>query len=206
MNNEINNILDEFKLNIYNNNYNIDFYLALKQLANKDVPIIFRSIYKNKNKNITINRQGDIAFAISCDYKEKLLCKLLVFGNEINSFIINPNEIEWLLNGTPLILIALAYHDVKVEFYDLTTNNLVIVNNISIYNALLPYDTRVYIAQNSQICKLDTNKYFKTDLGQGSLLSNQETYNFDTKEKLNNVVFEHCRHYAADKKRKIYTQ
>jgi hypothetical protein len=203
MNNEINNVLDEFKLNIYNNNYNIDCDLALKQLANKNIPIIFRSIYKNNNKNITINRDGDIAFAISCDYKEKLLCKLLVFGNEINSFIINPNEIEWLLNGTPLILIALAYHDVKVEFYDLTTNNLVIVNNISIYNALLPFDTRRYIAQNSQICKLDTNKYFKTDLGQGSLLSNQENYNFDPKEKLsNNVSFEH-RRYTPNKRRKI---
>lgn len=186
MNNEVNNLLDEFELNTYNNNYNIEFDLALKQLASKDVPIIFRSIYKNNNKNITINRDADIAFAISCDYKKKLLCKLLVFGNEINSFIINPNEIEWLLNGTPLILIALAYHDVKVEFFDLDTNNLAIVNNISIYGALLPYSTRKYIAQNSQICKLDTNKYFKIDLGQGSLVYYQENYNFDSKEKLNN--------------------
>ena len=48
----------------------------------------------------------------------------------------------------------------------------------------LPYDTRRYIAQNSQICKLDTNKYFKTDLGQGSLVYNQDTYNFNSKEKL----------------------
>lgn len=186
MNNEINNVLDEFELNTYNNNYNIEFDVALKQLASKNIPIIFRSIYKNSN-NITINREGDIAFAISCDYKEKLLCKLLVFGNEINSFIINPTEIAWLLNGTPLILIALAYHDVKVKFYDLDTNNLVVINNISIYGALLPYSTRKYIAQNSQICKLDTNKYFKTDLGQGSLVYyNQEHYNFDSKEKLNN--------------------
>ena len=183
MNNEINNVLDEFELNTYNN-YNTEIDIALKQLASENIPVIFRDIYKNNNSNITVNRNCDIAFAISCDYKEKLLCKLLVFGNEINSFIINPNEIEWLLNGTPLILIALAYHDVKVKFYDLDTNNLVIVNNISIYGALFSYDTRRYIAQNSQICKLDTNKYFKTDLGQGSLVYHQEHYNFDAKEKL----------------------
>jgi hypothetical protein len=189
MNYEINNLLDEFKLNMYNNNYNIDSNLALKQFADKNVrgaiayPIIFRSIYINNNNNITINRDGDIAFAISCDYKEKLLCKLIIYGNEINSFIINPNEIEWLLNGTPLILIGLAYHDVKVEFYDFNTNNLVIVNNISIYYAFLTLSTRKDIAQNSQICKLDSNKYFKTDLGQGFLVYNQENYNFDVKKK-----------------------
>ena len=184
MSNEINNVLDEFKSNTYNNNYNIDSDLALRQLASKDVPIIFRSIYKNERKTITINRDSDIAFAISHDYKETLLCKLFVFGNEINSFIINPNEIEWLLNGTPLILIALAYNDVTVEFYNIDTHDLVIVNNISVYGALLPYDTRRYIAQNSQICKLYTNKYFKTDLGQGSLVYNQDTYNFNLKKKL----------------------
>ena len=181
---EIINLLDEFKLNAYNNNYNIDSDLALRQLASKNVPIIFRTIYKNERKTITIKRDSDIAFAISYDYKKTLLCKLFVYGNEINSFIMNPNEIGWLLNGTPLILIALAYHDVTVEFYDIATNELVIVNNISIYGAALPYSTRRYIAQTPLICKLDTNKYFKTDLGQGSLCYHQETYNFDSKENL----------------------
>jgi len=154
--------LDEFETNVCRNSidkYDMDSSKALRYLVEKSIMSpkefktanpqrILATICKvNFNRDTVITSGTDAVFAIQSKYPETLLCKLIIGGLFFHELTLVPNSIEWILNGCPIILIWLAYHEVKLELYTLDKTKIH-TNDICIYGMLLDSNERIILAQN----------------------------------------------------------
>ena len=173
----IDNILNTFMENPYSNEY-----LQHKIYSSHYDPenIIDNSIfskrivkrqfedYKN-GKNLTefiINEDtGHIfAFAMKSLFNKTVLCKIKVGGDQIHSFIIEPDEIAWILDGMPFLFIDVKYHHICLFFYNTDGSELenVYDENIIIYYSFIPSDFIRY--ESGHACNLKGDEYYISNL------------------------------------------
>ena len=179
---EINSILDDFtdtrslsRLSIPCSSGDNKFN---ERFASEDHYIFSqRHVYENHESNRKISKgSSDIMYAILWERDtenpeiKSILCAIYVGGAIINTVILVPNKIEWLLNGTPLLSIMLRYHDVELRFYDMTTYESLPKISFILYNAILAPTTRrqLFKEGNSNVCKLDDGKFLVYGSGMGN--------------------------------------
>jgi hypothetical protein len=151
--------LDRFTLNIdmkTMDEYNITHRDSLLKLCSPRVNLV---IFKEIMVNNILDRNCDIIFAIESKFTEAVLCKIFIGGQFIHEFTLLPDNIEWILNGCPISLISLQYHEVKIELYNVITNDKINMdNNVYIYKMNLQTELRRDMAHKTSSCDI-SDKY-----------------------------------------------
>jgi hypothetical protein len=194
----INKAIDDFIKNPYDENYEISTGNSLSQLNYKDKLCknfrilkikadFYNKLSNEKIDSINITRgEGDIVFALICDFDYgKLECKLIIDNNLINTFTVYPDKACFLLNGAPLILLNMTEtKNINLKFYH---NDIeVIPHNVEFYGANLEYDAcnelESLMSKNESIlCKLEDNKFYKIKNGKGEIIHDSNKYMFESK-------------------------
>ena len=110
MNENINDILENFFINPYDEKYCIDYSTSNLHKKRDNKKLIIYSKQINTEKTYDYNfADGDIGIAVKNLGDKELSCYLTVNGVLINTFNIKPFMVEWLLNGTPMFLINIDF-------------------------------------------------------------------------------------------------
>ena len=106
------------------------------------------SICKNKLESNRVSCGNcDGVFAIQSKYPETLLCKVVIGGQFVHEVTLVPNSIEWILNGCPIFVISIQYHEVRLDFYTLDGTK-VDTTDMYVYGLLFDTNERRILAVN----------------------------------------------------------
>jgi len=190
----LNDFVDSRSLKRRINPFDEDKYIAkLNYYASHGNEVVYTKQYENSP--IEVKRDSDMVFAILYEKESPtslfIICEIFVGGKKVHTVDLINNQIEWLLNGAPLLLISLRFHDVVLKFYDKHTfeplNNL----KITLYNSILSNEARRSCALNGHFSKLEQDKYFVTMSGMGSIFDSAQLNELFKKQTLNYRIFRH---------------
>ena len=206
----LNEVLNEFSQNPYKEEYltnlrddNNNRTIFSKELSPQSFK---RQKYVGHNFRIgynindpTLDGKNVQVFAIKSLYKKEVSCILDIGGCIINSFTIEPDEIKWILNGTPLILDEMIHHDIRLLIFNVDETEILLEDcgNIIIYYSFLPstfiirtadtiYGHICYINENTCLVSY-SNMGWKMPYIQCVQMNLDLTKMFHPKEKLNSV-------------------
>jgi hypothetical protein len=131
--------------------YNITYNEAMIKLFSLVDLVIFKEIMTDNS----LKRNCDIIFAIQSKFTELVLCKIFIGGQFIHELTLLPGAVQWILNGCPITFTSLAYHEVKIELYNVITNDKInIDNNIYIYKMNLQHNLRRDLVCKTSSCDI----------------------------------------------------
>jgi hypothetical protein len=88
---------------------------------------------------IILSRDIDVIYGIRHQHGQPLICMLECSGIRFHTFLIEPDEITWVLNGTPVFMCCLNYHNVKLHFRT-EDNDDDVYETLDLYGVMLDAD------------------------------------------------------------------
>ena len=159
----VSQLLQQFQSNLqnielFNTNEALSFFVKSK----KDV-YLYRQTRTPKQSKIINSLVSDFAFALKHSHINPVKCSLISVNNKkehtiIHEFVALPNKPQWLLRGTPLLLIKTPMNEIFCKYTDMVTNEEVFIST-EIYTGHLSTNIRTYLGKNNQLCSLGNNKY-----------------------------------------------
>jgi hypothetical protein len=159
----INNAFDKFRSELMLQD--IDLLTSTEAFSvfsksKKDI-YLYRETHSPEQRVICRNGP-EFAFALKHSHINPVKCSVICVNNGesnvIHEFVALPNSPQWLLNGTPLLLIKTPCNNFFCKYVDMVTNNEVFIST-EIYKGYLSTDIRRQIATTNQLCSLGNNKY-----------------------------------------------
>jgi hypothetical protein len=169
--NKINDALEKFELNQDVDLVNSSEAFTLYAKKENDVYLYCESYSSKQNE---IHRGCEFAFALKHNHINPVKCsvisvdvdnwgKILSENKIIHEFIALPNNIQWLLNGVPLLLIKTPYCKNYLKYTDIVTNEEIFIST-KIYKGYLPMEPRRQLSLTNQLCCLgNTNFLFYSE-------------------------------------------
>lgn len=120
------------------------------------------TICDNHGQDIT--REGDIAFAICHRHSTDLRIDLSI-GKRCYTQILSPNQIEWIFDGLPILIIKLSFVSAELEFFDVHTGHQIDNVTTDVYYGRLQDKVRDGLACKPIQSKLKHHGYHIYDRG-----------------------------------------
>jgi hypothetical protein len=169
----INNFIQDLEMNTLDE-YNAKWDNLINRDALNNSNKIWRKPLNDKDKGKL--KRADCIFAIESNFKQKVLCKVFIGEIFVHEIILIPGTVQWIFNGCPIFTIALQYHEICIELYDIFTNEEMSkdFNKITIYYMdFFDNKLRCDLFKNESSCDLSDRSIFIFACGMGSICYNQ---------------------------------
>ena len=137
----IESTLNKFMMNPYSETFLVNLESINRQ--NDECVIFSKKVKSNYCIKCRENEtKEDFAFAMKSLFDKEVICEVRIGEGKnmtFNTFTIKADTIEWLFNGTPLMLDDLQYNNITLHFFNMDLTALDIdLKDIIVYCSFLP--------------------------------------------------------------------